>query len=164
MNICPGILVLRADGIASLIVQWVLYSQIALLFTPFQTWAIFPAFTSVCPKPWRFGRSPVLSENSLLLLCLHFLAWWPRAVSLPIYIWLGSALDPLESSTVCWQLGWLANSSSDAAQHPLILLATRVLLEKRLAPDWALRSCWLWFLQPRKGVIPACLRGVVNIS
>lgn len=30
MNICPGILVLSADSIASLIVQWVLYSQISL--------------------------------------------------------------------------------------------------------------------------------------
>lgn len=74
---------------------------------PLQTQVIFPTSTSVCPKPSGFGCSPVVSENSLLLLCLllDFLAKWPRAVSLPVLICLGSAPDPVTAAPCVGSFG-----------------------------------------------------------
>lgn len=74
-----------------------------------------------------------------------------------IHLWrLGPR--PCESSTICRQLRWFANPSSDASLDP----ASAV--REETGSQLSTRNCWLWFLHPKDGVIPAFHRGVINIS
>lgn len=126
-NICPEMFVLRADSIASVIVQRGVQSRIFLptllpKHKPCSPFLPLSALSLVCLAAGHRGLKIACSYSAC-----YWISWQNDHEQFPCQcICLGSGLDPGESSTVCWLLEQLPNTASEADLHLLILLATPV--------------------------------------